>query len=141
MNGADTGPDRLMEASEAAVRQARIVAQFLRDMVIPALKPQRRGFAKYMARQIECGALLDQVVLRDLESFIAAIDREIAEGTWVGWEADEHHVRGGWEVVYRDDRAAALARAAHELDCLYQAIAAVFDLAQATRLVETLIQD
>lgn len=141
MSALHSNVDSCVHDIEAALRQARVARRYLHGTIIPALPPVRRTFAEHIIRQIDRDAIFDEVLVRDLETFIGLIEREIAVGIHAGWEADENHVKGGWEVVIRDERAAALEPAAVELKQLQLAIARVIDAAKATRLADTLIDE
>lgn len=141
MNGVSEGLDRLVEMIDEAMRAARSVRRSLRDEVIPALPPQRRCFAWHVLRHVERYTFLEPDAVRDIETFLDSLRREIADGTHAGWAADDHHVRGGWEIPHLDDRAIALMRPARELEKLHQAISDVLDAVRAMRLAETLIED
>ncbi|MDE4273356.1 hypothetical protein PXK58_03470 [Phaeobacter gallaeciensis] len=55
------------------------------------------------------------------------------------WHGDEHHSRGGYEAVYREDDACKLADAVAELALLSDMTLATLSAAGAVRQVGTLI--
>ena len=139
MSAGNSGPDVLISLVAMALGQARVTLTDLRGTVIPALSPARRTFPDHLARRLERGDIFDEALLRDLEAFTELVDRKVAEGTHVGWEADDHHVRGGYDVICLDDGIAALASAVCGLEDLSQAINSALDAVHAARVAEELL--
>lgn len=66
------------------------------------------------------------------------ITQIIADGTFVGWEADEHHVDGGFDIICLDPRAKKLGPTVDELWCLGSTIAEVLDTIKAIAVASEL---
>jgi len=47
--------------------------------------------------------------------FLGPLAAKIKSEIYIGWEADENHNRGGYEVCYADDETHALIRCANDL--------------------------
>jgi len=135
----DMTPDKVSKFMALAFMQAHIVADKLHEVVIPLLSPAKRSFAASIARRIERAAVVEETTLRELEALGNILDREIQRGTHVYWHGDESHVRGGYEVVYRDAEASELSSAATELALLKDFILASLAAARAARDVGSLI--
>lgn len=131
--------DVVVWLSAAALLQAHTTAGKLHDVVIPLLPPAKRSFALSLARLFERGTILNEGVLRDIETFSNILAQRIDAGTHVGWQGDDHHVRGGYEVVYRDAEACELAQAAAEVSRLGDMILSVLSTARAIREADALI--
>ncbi|MEQ5829469.1 hypothetical protein J3456_19180 [Sulfitobacter sp. NFXS29] len=121
-----------------AFTQSRETAHVLRQIVIPTLPPVKRTFPDRLIRRIEVGHIFNETLIQDLEVLAALIDSMIAKGTHFGWQADEHHVRGGYEVTFVEDDALDLASARREVDALTSAIARTLDAVRAGRVAEEL---
>lgn len=117
-----------------ALCQARTVREMLRDQVVPHLPPLRRGAAEHLAKQLSMSRILRAELLHDLDALISLVESEADRGTWMGWEADEAHSRGGWTTIWRDERAICLATSAGELRALRTSVAAVLDWQNTLRL-------
>ncbi|WP_209427456.1 hypothetical protein [Pararhodobacter sp. SW119] len=139
MSGA--GFDELAKAINEVLGLARSVREQVLDVVIPALPPARRTFAEWLARELERDGIIVESRLNDLDAFIDVLERAISAGTHVGWEADEHHVQGGYTVVHCDEQARALLPVVVDLRKLGQAIARVLDTARAQSLAGTMTND
>lgn len=127
--------------ASTALSQGRVVQTLLHDRVLPSLPPSQRTFAERLVRQISRGNIFDDSFLDELEAFVASISLLIADGTVVGWEADEHDVRGGHEVVHLDGRAEALSPVVNELQSLWTAIAETLDAAKASVVAAGLVSE
>ena len=112
------------ELATVAHVQAHIASSALHDVVLPSLPASQRMLPASLARRLERYEFLDDGFLRDLESFLHALERQVAAGTHLEWEADEHHVRGGYETVARDPDVEALAGALRELELLQDTVLA-----------------
>ena len=134
-------PDPLASSVEWTLGQARVVGTILYDAVIPHLPPLKRGAAEHVARRITRSRIFEETMLHDLDALIALVEREAETGTHRGWQADEHHIRGGWPLIHRDERAEALARSAAELRGLHDGIAGVLDAVEAERVRNRLFTD
>ncbi|WP_209427471.1 hypothetical protein [Pararhodobacter sp. SW119] len=130
--------DDLRKSAAEAFGLARTVRDQLIGTVVPALPPARRTFAEWLGRKLENGAFFEESMVRDIDAFIAEIERLFAAGTHIGWEADAHHVRGGYPVVYLDDRARALEPVVDDLRLLRTAIVRVLDTARAASIAGSL---
>ncbi|MCF7700713.1 hypothetical protein [Loktanella sp. M215] len=132
-------PDMVSQFATLAFMQAHIVAAMIHEVVIPSLPPAKRTFAESIARRIERGAFLEEDALRDFETFLDLLERQIEGGTHLYWHGDENHVRGGYEAVYREREASNLASAATELALLGDIILATLSAARAVRETGSLI--
>ena len=138
-DAAEAPCDVVVRLSAAAFLQAHIAAGKLHDVVIPLLPPARRSFALSLAGRLQRGIILEEDVLRDIETFSGILAQRIDAGTHVYWQGDDHHVRGGYEEVYRDAEACALAQAAAELSQLASMILSTLSTARAIREAGALI--
>ncbi|WP_281827580.1 hypothetical protein [Jannaschia rubra] len=91
----------------AALADAQIAAFGLRETVIPAWPPVKRAFPADLARRQERAEIFDEEFIDELGAFIELLAARISEGTHVGWEADEGHVRGGYEVIHLEEETPA----------------------------------
>ncbi|WP_299784440.1 hypothetical protein [uncultured Marivita sp.] len=123
-----------------ALAKAQIAAVSLRDTVVPAWPPARRTFPEHVARRLERRKVFDETFVEDLNTFIETLAARIRSETYVGWEADENHVRGGYEVCYADDATHALIRCAKELRSVQEAITAVLFGLRAMRIANELLE-
>lgn len=123
----------------AALAEAEIAAKGLRNTVIPALPPARRTFAEHIARRLERGEIFDHAFADDLGTFLGSLADKINSELHVGWEADENHNCGGYEVIYADDETHALIRCANDLQSAQEAITAVLYGVRAMRVAEELL--
>lgn len=131
----------LSEIVAHALGQARDVRGMLAGAVIPAMPPARRSFADWLVRTLDQGKFFDEPTLRDIDALMSLLQREIDVGTYVGWEPDEHHVRGGYERIELDDRARSLAPTLAALTELRSSIAAALDVARATSITQDIISE
>ena len=138
MSAASEGADDLRRLVAAALGHARTVRSQLLETAIPALPPARRSFAEWLVRKLAQGAFFDEPTSRDIDAFIDFVEHQVEAGTHLGWEADEHHVRGGYDVVYLDARAKALSPVLADLRKLQAAIARVLDEARAATVAADL---
>lgn len=134
-----SGPDLVCSLATLSLIRARRAIVELRDTVLPALSPTRRTFPEMMLRRIEKGDIFRPQFLSQLESLVLVIRQQIDEGTHVGWEADDHHVAGGYEVIYHDEGVAQLIRAAEAMESLALTVSATLSAAEAVRAAETLL--
>lgn len=72
---------------------------------------------------------------------MSLLQREIDVGTYVGWEPDEYHVRGGYERIELDARARSLAPALAELTKLRNSIATALDVTRAISITQDMISE
>ncbi|MDT0683410.1 hypothetical protein RM543_11995 [Roseicyclus sp. F158] len=131
----------LTEIIADALRKARDVRGMLAGAVIPAMPPARRSFADWLVRTLDHGEFFDEAMLRDIDAFMSLLQREIDGGTYVGWEPDEYHVRGGYERIEFDARAKNLAPALAALIKLRSSIAMALDVARATSITQGMISE
>lgn len=139
LSPAQSGPDLATSLAAIAMIQARFVAGDLRNNVVPALPSSQRTFPAMMARRLETGDIFRQDCVGELEALMDMLRREIDGGADVSWEADEHHVCGGYEVVCYDARIVPLVDVVNELDDLRHALLATISAAQAIQSVEDLL--
>lgn len=123
----------LTQLVAVALMHARIAATEVHDVVLPLLPASKRAFPASLARRLEKLEILDEGFLRDLDAFLAMLERHVGAGTHVGWQADEIHVRGGYETVAHDPGIAALAGALREFDLLHDTVLAALSGARALR--------
>ncbi len=123
-----------------ALAKAQIAAVSLRNTVVPAWPPARRTFPEHVARRLERRKIFDETFVEDLNTFIEMLAARIRSETYVGWEADENHVRGGYEVVYADEETWALNRCAEDLGRTRDAVSAVLCAARALRLADEFLE-
>ncbi|MGR3761814.1 restriction endonuclease [Roseobacteraceae bacterium NS-SX3] len=98
------------------------------------------GFTKVEVRGKTGDGGIDGLgVLRDLVTFKSILTARVEAGTHRFWHGDEHHSRGGYESVYREDDACKLADAVAELALLSDMTLATLSAAGAVRQVGTLI--
>jgi hypothetical protein len=133
--------DEVIQMICATFNQSRIVQHLIDDCILPNLDPARRTFATYLRRQIAQGDVLNEPFLRDLEAFISMINQAVSNGTHIGWEADEHHVQGGFDIVQLDHSAQVLGSTVGALWQFWSAIAQVIDETKASAAVSDLISD
>lgn len=123
----------------AAIAEAEIAAQGLRDTVIPAWPPARRTFPQDIARRLEKAEIFDKDFPDELGTFLGSLATKIKSQMHVGWEADENHNRGGYEVLYADEETHALIRCANDLQSAREAITAVLYGVRAMRVADELL--
>jgi len=131
-------PESLHSTIAIAFTQSRETANVLRRIVIPALPPVKRTLPDRLVRRIELGQIFHEAFLQDLEALAASLESMVTKGTHIGWQADEHHVRGGYEVTFVEDVALNLASARNDLNALISAIAIALDAVRATRVAQEL---
>lgn len=136
---AQSGPDLATSLAAIAMIQARYVATDLRDNVVPAVPTSQRTFPEMIARRLETGDIFHQDFAADVEALADILRRGIDAGAHVEWEADEHHVFGGYEVVCYDPGIVPLVHAVNELDDLRHALLATISAAQAMQSVQDLL--
>lgn len=134
-----SGPDLVASLATIAMIQARIVAAKLRDDVIPSLPTSARTFPEMIARRLESGDIFRSDFVNDLEALAEMLEREIDAGAHLGWEADEHHVRGGYEIVCYEAGVVPLVQAVNELEDLRHSLLATISAAQAMRSVDDML--
>ncbi|WP_282025324.1 hypothetical protein [Limimaricola cinnabarinus] len=122
-----------------ALADAHVAAIGLREAVIPALPPSRRTFPDHLAQRLEDGRIFDESFVDDLNTLLGMLTVKVTAGTHIGWEADEHHICGGYEVVYTDEKTRALRHSATALAMARDAASAVLCAARAIRLVNELL--
>ncbi|CUH39975.1 hypothetical protein JSE7799_02704 [Jannaschia seosinensis] len=123
----------------AAIAEAEIAAQGLRDTVIPAWPPARRTFPQDIARRLERAEIFEGAFADDLGTFLGSLAAKIKSEMYIGWEADENHNRGGYEVLYADEETHALIRCANDLQSAREAITAVLYGVRAMRVADELL--
>lgn len=123
----------------AALADAQIAAFGLRETVIPAWPPAKRTFPAHLARRLERAEIFDEGFIDELGAFIEMLAARISEGTHVGWEADEGHVRGGYEVICLEEETPALVRCANDLHAVREAVTDALCAANAIRLAGELL--
>ncbi|WP_055682556.1 hypothetical protein [Jannaschia rubra] len=106
----------------AALADAQIAAFGLRETVIPAWPPAKRAFPADLARRLERAEIFDEGFIDEMGALIEVLAARISEGTHVGWEADEGHVRGGYEVIHLEEETPALVRCANDLHAVREAV-------------------
>lgn len=131
--------DLLIGLVAAAIAEAEIAAAGLRDTVIPAWPPARRTFPQEIARRLEKSEIFVDAFADDLGTFLGSLAAKIKSQMYVGWEADENHNRGGYEVIYADEETHALIRCANDLQSAREAITAVLYGVRAMRVAEELL--
>lgn len=132
------GKDRaeLHAAIADALQQARAVRGLLARTIVPALAFEGRALADRLVRTLDRGDFFDEATLGDIGTVLSLLQRQIDVGTYVGWEADEHHVRGGYERIELDHRARRLVPALAGLTKLRAAIATARGLAHALSVAQ-----
>ena len=131
--------DEVIQLTSAALNQGRDVQCLIEDQIIPTLNPARRTFAMHLSRQIRHGDIFDEQFLHDLESFVCTISQMVDDETFVGWEADEHHVNGGFDFIYMSSKAKALAPIMDRLQSFRIAVAQVLDAVRAINVASKLV--
>ena len=139
VEGRQMNHDTLASLIAEALADERVAAIALRETVIPAWPPSRRIFPDHLARRLEDGLIFDEGFIGDLNTFLGMLTMKIAADTHIGWEADEHHVCGGYEVVYTDEETRTLTHSATALAMARDAAIAVLCVTRAVRLVEALL--
>jgi hypothetical protein len=134
-----SGPDLVASLAAIAMIQARFVAAELRENVVPALLTSQRVFPDMMARRLESGDIFRPDFVNDLEALADVLGRAIDAGAHLGWEGDEHHVHGGYEVVCYHGDVVPLVDAVNALDDLRHAVLATLSAAKAIRSVDDLL--
>lgn len=134
-----SGPDLVASLAGIAMIQAHIVAAELRDDVIPSLPTPARTFPEMIARRLEGGDIFRLDFVNDLEALADMLGQAIDAGAHLGWEADEHHVRGGYEIVFYDAAVVPLVDAVNEIDDLRHAVFTTLSAVEAMRSVEDLL--
>lgn len=129
-----TPPLNMADLALAFAEASRRAQSEITDLIIPALPAARRVFAQDIARRLACQALPTERAVQDLDAFVIVVEREAGFRTRLGWEADEHHVRGGWQTVHRDEDGIALAQGAVTLRELLRASERLLDGLAAERL-------
>jgi len=131
-------PDLPITLATLALAQARIVSDALHEDVVPRVPSVQRTFPNAIARRIGSGHIFDQRFVDDLRALAANLERQVEIGTHRGWQADEHHVRGGYETIHREDGIARLESAVADIETLAEAISATLCAVEAARIVDDL---
>lgn len=134
-----SGPDLVASLAAIAMIQARIAADELRENVVPALLTPARTFPEMIARRLEGGDIFHLDFVNDLEALADMLGQAIDAGAHLGWEADEHHVRGGYEIIFYDAAVVPLVDAVNELDDLHHAILTTLSAVKAMQSVEDML--
>lgn len=124
-------PEVLSLLTAHALSQAHAARQAIERIIVPRIPPQNRCFAQEVLRRMDGVMMFRDRFLRDLESFIAAIEERVDAGTSIYWHSDEHHIEGGFEVTVCDEDASALGAALHELMLLRDRLVKVLAAARA----------
>lgn len=135
----DMNQDRFAGLVATALADAQIAAIGLRATVIPTWPPAKRTFPAHLARQLEQANIFDDGFIDDIGTFVGMLAAKIAADTHVGWEADENHVRGGYELIFVEEETAALARCADDLHAVREAVIDALCAARAIRLAGELL--
>lgn len=139
-DGSEMTHDLLIGLVAVALAEAEIAAAGLRDTVIPAWPPARRTFPETIARRLEKAEIFEGAFVDNLGTFLGSLAAKIRSEMYIGWEADEHHNRGGYEVCYADDETDALIRCANDIESAREAITAVLYGVRALRVAEELLK-
>jgi len=139
VDGVEMTPDMVTRLAALTIMQAHIVADELRDTVIPLLPASKRSFAASLTRRIERGTVLEEDALREFVTFGELLTQQIEAGTHVYWQGEDNHVRGGFEAIHREPEAAELAGSAAELALLGDFVLATLSAARALRETAELI--
>lgn len=134
-----SGPDLVASLAAIAMIQARVAADALRANVVPALPIAQRTFPSMVARRLETGDIFRQEFMADLDALADMLRQEIDAGAHVEWQADEHHVCGGYDVICYDPGVVPIVHAVNEIDDLRQSVLTTISAAQAMRSVEDLL--
>ena len=137
--GSEVAHDLLVGLVAQALALGEIAASRLRDTLIPEWTPSRRLFPETIARRLEQAKIFDTAFADDLGTLLGMLGVKIKADMHVGWEPDEHHVHGGYEVYYADDTTRALIQTGNDLHCAREAIAAVLYMVQAIRVADDLL--
>ncbi len=140
VNEVEMTPDLVTRLVALALMQGHIAAAELYEVVVPLLPPSQRTFPVNLARRIGHGDILCETFLRELETFLDALEGHVEAGTHVGWEADEHHVLGGYETTFHGPGIPALARSKRELDLLRDTVLKAISVARAMREAGALLE-
>ena len=132
-------PDLIAGIVTAALMQADAVADELYDTVTPELPPAQRAFPSAIASKIARRDIFDDSFARDLRTLIERLGGQVRNRTHVYFHADENHVRGGYESIFREPGAQPLAAALGELDLLYDLVTAALSAAGAARVAANMI--
>lgn len=136
---AQSGPDLANSLAAIAMIQANYVAVDLRGNIVPAVPTSQRTFPEMIARRLEAGDIFHQEFAADLEALGDMLRRNIDACAHVEWESDEHHICGGYEVVYYEPGIVSLVHAVSEIEELRHVVLATLSTAQATRSVDDLL--
>lgn len=136
---AQSGPDLATSLAAIAMIQAQYVAADLRSNVVPAVRASQRTFPEMIARRLEAGDIFRQEFAADLEALADMLRRNIDACAHVEWEADGHHICGGYEVVYYESGIVPFVHAVNEIEELHHIVLATISAAQAMRSVDDLI--
>lgn len=139
VDGIEMTPDLITGFVAAALMQADIVSHELHETVIPELPPVQRAFPSAIAGRIDRRDIFDAAFARDLQTLIERLGGRVRDRTHVYFHADEHHVRGGYESVFREPGVQPLAAVVGELDLLYDLVSAALRAADAVRVSAELI--
>lgn len=142
VEGLEMTEDVVAKLTTVAIMQAHYLADQIREIVVLLLPPAKRAFAESIARRIERRPILEDAVLRNILTLKSIITARVEAETHRFWHGDEHHSRGRYEAVYREDDACKLADAVAELALLSDmtlATLATLSAAGAVRQVRTLV--
>lgn len=139
VDGLEMTPNLITGIVTAALLQADAAAGELNDTVIPELPPAQRAFPAMIATKIARRDIFHHDFARDLRTLIERLDGEVKDRTHVYFHGDEHHVRGGYESIFREPGAQPLAAAIGELDLLCDLVTAALSAAGAARVAENMI--
>ena len=140
VEGTVVGHDMVSRLATVVVMQARIVVAELQECVLPALLPADRTGVRLLSRALERNDLFNDALLSEIEAVLDILRERVEAGTRLGWEPDDGHIRGGYQVVRQDEGVAALSVAAGELDLLHDALCATLAAARAMREAEQLLE-
>ena len=140
IDGIEMNHNLLVGLIAKALAEAEVAAVGLRETVIPAWPPARRTFPEHIARRLEGAEIFENAFADDLRTMLALLAAKIQADMHVLWEADENHVRGGYEVCYADDETHALIRCANDLQSAREAVTAVLYGVRAILIADELLE-
>ena len=131
--------DLLTGLVKKAFSDARFAAEALNRVVIPAWPPHRRTFPAHLARRLSGEDIFSVDLMRDLETFLEALETRISDETEIVWQGDEHDTRGGAEHRVMNQKTRVLAQSAGFLRSAQISIQDALDAARAIRVARDLL--
>lgn len=122
--GVEMTPDIVARLVAITYWQSHVAYTELLDKAVPRLPLLKRADLPRVAERMDGDRVFEKGFLADLSNLIASLEAEIEAKSHIYWHGDEHHVRGGYEMVFREPGVGDFQHAVAELAKLREAVTA-----------------